>query len=151
MTGAILMDAARKHLDGFAQVSGSELEELRTLRTEVLALLEHPDAIRVREGGGPENLAASLASTFVALRERALPRTLTPAVAEALGFMIFDTGPIADGFRKDGRQIERKAEAEQAYVLHWMLGYAIKHGEGWKKIAAEDLPTSKRRTPKTQP
>ena len=49
----------------------SEKEKLRTLKGEIIACLEMHNGIRVREGGGFENLAASLAVTMAKMAKRA--------------------------------------------------------------------------------
>lgn len=67
------------------------------------------------------------------------PEELTPALAEVLGLMIFKTGPIAHGFRAAGHNIKPKVEAEQAFVLHWLIKLALRHGDGWQPIAGEQL------------
>ena len=76
------------------------------------------------------------------LAKRALPSTLTQEVRDVLGMMIFNTGPIAHAFRAAGKDIPRKAEEEQAVVLFWLLGHALKHGTDWRKHAAAELPVT---------
>jgi hypothetical protein len=63
------------------------------------------------------------------------PEQLTPELREVLGLMCFTTGPIARGFRAAGEEIERNVEAEQAFVLHWLIGLALQHGPAWRSIA----------------
>jgi hypothetical protein len=67
------------------------------------------------------------------------PKEMTPALREVLGIMIFTTGPIAHALRDSGVEIPRKAEAEQAYVLHWLIGLALEHGDKWRPIAGEKI------------
>lgn len=56
-------------LDQLAALEG-EVIELRELRRQVVGLLDtSPNAIRSREGGGPEDIAASLAITVVKLEQ----------------------------------------------------------------------------------
>lgn len=50
-----------------AQLTAAQ-EELAALKRELESALNFPKAIRVREGGGHENLAASVAVTFSALQ-----------------------------------------------------------------------------------
>jgi hypothetical protein len=66
------------------------------------------------------------------------PADLTPALRDVLG-MMFETGPIAHGFRAAGHDIPNKVEAEQAFVLHWLIKLALEHGDGWRKIAGDQL------------
>lgn len=118
-----------------------ELEELRQLRSEVEAFLAtDPNAIRVCEGGGPENLAASLAATISQIRSRTLPKELTPELKEVLAFDFHEAKKIADRFRANGAAVEDRFEEEQAFVVWWLLGYALKYGPSWRTNAAADLP-----------
>lgn len=67
------------------------------------------------------------------------PKEMTPELREVLGLMVFTTGPIAHGFREAGEDIDCKVEAEQAFVLHWLIGLALQHGPAWRPIAAARL------------
>lgn len=67
------------------------------------------------------------------------PDEMTPALKDVLTLMIFITGPIADVLRRGGHEIKRKAEDEQAFVLHWLIKIALKHGDGWHKVANAEL------------
>lgn len=67
--------------------------------------------------------------------KRAYPQELTPALRDALSIMVFDAGPIAHAFRTVGADIPCKAEAEQAYVLHWAIGLALEYGDDWRRTA----------------
>lgn len=48
-----------------------------------------------------------------------------------LGQPNFRCGEIAELLRRDGRDIPRKSEEEQAYVIHWLLSLYESHGETW--------------------
>jgi hypothetical protein len=65
------------------------------------------------------------------------PSELTPELREILGLMMWTTGPIAHAFRAAGHEIPRKAEEEQAFVLHWLIGLALEHGSEWRKRGSE--------------
>ncbi len=67
------------------------------------------------------------------------PKEITPALREVLGMMCFELAPIAHGFRAAGHEIESKAEAEQAFMLHWLIPFALEHGANWRKAAAVEL------------
>ncbi len=67
------------------------------------------------------------------------PNELTPELKGVLGLMIFSTAPIAHALRADGEDIPRESEAEQAHVLHWMIGLALEHGQGWRDKVVERL------------
>ncbi|MGU3540041.1 hypothetical protein [Methylobacterium sp. A54F] len=72
--------------------------------------------------------------------ELVFPRELTPEVREVLEMMVFQCGPIAHAFRNAGRvEIRRRAEDEQAFILHWLLTLALEHGADWRKHAGETL------------
>ncbi len=58
-----------------------------------------------------------------------------------LGRPNFVCGPIADALREIGNDIKRKAEEEQAFVIHWMLGLWEIHGATWKDEADKILGT----------
>lgn len=71
-----------------------------------------------------------------AQRGQPFPPTLTPPLRRVLGMMLWETGPIAHALRATGQDIARKAEDEQAAVLHWLVGFVLKHGADWHKHAA---------------
>lgn len=62
----------------------------------------------------------------------ALPDEMTPAIREALGTMVFHSGPMAEIFRCGGEAIPRKIEHEQAAVLWKMLRLAIQFPDDWQ-------------------
>lgn len=49
-----------------------------------------------------------------------------------LGQPNFRCSEIAEILRHEGRDIPRKSEEEQAYVIHWLLGLYEAHGKDWK-------------------
>lgn len=67
------------------------------------------------------------------------PQQITPALREILGMMVFELSPIAHAFRAAGHEIKRRAEDEQAFVLHWLIGLALEHGDGWRARAADEI------------
>lgn len=87
-------------------------------------------------------LAATCADESAKLREelaetkkKSLP--FDEHVKEILSWMCFQIKPYADMLRAEGLDIPRKAEAEQAAVLHWMLNLYLAHGSDWKKAGQE--------------
>ena len=56
-----------------------------------------------------------------------------------LGTMCFQCISHAQMLRASGQIIATKAEAEQAAVLYWMLGFYFKHGADWRKEAAAEV------------
>lgn len=67
------------------------------------------------------------------------PEKITPELEEILGLPIFITAPIAHAFRAAGEAIPNKVEAEQAFVLYWLIGLALRNGAAWRSIAAARL------------
>lgn len=65
--------------------------------------------------------------------------TMTPELAAILGTMCFQCIHFAQALRAAGHEIKSRAEDEQAATLHWMLGHYFRHGEDWRKHAAEDM------------
>lgn len=56
-----------------------------------------------------------------------------------LGRPNFWCGSIAEQLRRVGREIARKAEDEQAAVIHWFLCLYFEHGAAWRDVAADEL------------
>lgn len=56
-----------------------------------------------------------------------------------LGMMCFQFIGIAAAWRTAGADIPKKAEAEQAYCLHWLLTVYSKHGISWRDAADAEL------------
>lgn len=76
------------------------------------------------------------------------PDTLTDDLQEVLGWPNFRCAPIAHLFRDAGADIARKAEAEQAYVLDWLIRLTILHGPDWRAVAAADMQAAQERAAK---
>ena len=70
---------------------------------------------------------------------REYPTELTPDLIEILGRPNFACGEIAHAMRAGGQDIPRKAEGEQAAVIHWMLGFYLEHGPDWRMAAGNAL------------
>lgn len=71
--------------------------------------------------------------------EYPFPKSLTPPLRRVLSMIMWETGPIAHALRATGADIARKAEDEQAVVLHWLVGFVLEHGDDWHKYAAVAL------------
>lgn len=68
------------------------------------------------------------------------PKEMDGDLADILGRPNFWCGPIANLFRlKAGAEIPNKSEAEQAYVLHWLIGLYLEHGRGWRDAAQDEI------------
>ncbi len=99
-----------------------------------LELIEARDAL-----AGAAVVADTAGAEIRTLRGRALPADITPPVQDVLRLMLWQTTPIAHALRATGRAIPRKCEDEQAIALHWLLGFALEHGDDWQKHAAVAL------------
>lgn len=69
----------------------------------------------------------------------AWPADMDEDVAFILGMMCFQCASFAQILRLGGHTIATKAEAEQAAVIHWMLGLYFKHGKDWRTAAQADM------------
>lgn len=58
---------------------------------------------------------------------------LTPELSFILGRPNFQCITWANLLRANAQVIAHKAEAEQAAVIHWMLGFYLRHGNGWRE------------------
>lgn len=63
-----------------------------------------------------------------------------------LGRPNFWCGSIAPLLRKAGHEIPKKAEDEQAHVIHWMLEMYEQHGVEWKEKTNEFLRNTAKET-----
>jgi len=68
-----------------------------------------------------------------------LPREMTAAIAEVIGTPCFACIQVVGALRELGHEIARKAEAEQAAYIWFLLPFAIRHGREWRFYAAEEL------------
>lgn len=68
----------------------------------------------------------------------ALPE-LNADLIDILGRPNFMCIRIAQLLRLGGVEIATRAEAEQATVIHYLLGFYLKHGSEWSEKANEDL------------
>lgn len=70
----------------------------------------------------------------------AWPAEITDELRDVLGFPNNQCWSLASSFRNAGlADIPPKAEAEQAYVLHWLVGMVLKHGANWRVFASKEL------------
>lgn len=67
------------------------------------------------------------------------PSEMTTELEHILGRPNFVCGPIAHIFQAAGADIPRKAEAEQAFVLHWMVKLYLTHGDDWREHCEQEL------------
>jgi len=89
-----------------------------------------------REAGSSDHLAACDGGGVT--QPLTLP-TMDDDLAFILGSMCFQCITYAQMLRAAGQKIETRAEAEQAAVIYWLLGFYFKHGAGWRKAAIEEV------------
>lgn len=82
--------------------------------------------------------AAPQASADAAGQPMSLPE-LNDDLIDILGRPNFTCIRIAQLLRLSGVDIAAKAEAEQATVIHYLLGFYLKHGSLWAEKVDEDL------------
>ncbi|MCW3699253.1 VRR-NUC domain-containing protein [Burkholderia cenocepacia] len=70
---------------------------------------------------------------------RIYPDEMSAALRDVLGRPNFWCSPIAHEMRAAGADIKRKAEDEQAHVLHWLVKLVLAYGDSWQEHAAIDL------------
>lgn len=94
-----------------------------------------------------ESLWVSAAELFGAGTASAAPAAAVPAalppldedLIDLLGRPNFACAGIADALRADGHDIKRRSENEQAATLYWCLDLRLRHGAGWREVAATEL------------
>ncbi|HEX7892559.1 MAG TPA: hypothetical protein VF447_00115 [Terriglobales bacterium] len=67
------------------------------------------------------------------------PSEFTDDLKWILGLMCFQCIPYAQTFRAAGVDVPKKAEAEQAYTLDWLLRRYLKDPENWRKTAVAEM------------
>jgi hypothetical protein len=70
---------------------------------------------------------------------RIYPDDMNDALRFILGIPNFQCASMASALRADGQDIPRKAEAEQAAVLHWLIKAALDRPNDWKDWAIGEL------------
>jgi hypothetical protein len=74
------------------------------------------------------------------------PAALTPTLRDLLGFMCFELGPMAHAYQAvgrfvgaDGEPLKKRAEDEQAFMLHRFLHHWSTAGDNWRASMREEL------------
>lgn len=74
------------------------------------------------------------------------PRALTPELRDILGFMCFQLAPMAHAYQAAGRfldddgcEMSKRAEDEQAFMLHRFLTHWFEHGADWRDAMKAEL------------
>jgi hypothetical protein len=86
-----------------------------------------------------QGLRAAQSGQRAGVAERIYPDALSDALRHVLGFPNFKCSPFAHLMRDAGATIKRKAEDEQAVVLHWLIKLVLDHGEKWADAAQEEM------------
>jgi hypothetical protein len=81
---------------------------------------------------GPSNLASGIGTGDAGK----IP--LNDDTRRILGTVCIQCIHLAELLRSDGHAIDRKAEAEQAAVIHWMLNIYLEHGEKWRDVVEQE-------------
>ena len=72
------------------------------------------------------------------------PAELTPDLLHILGMMCFQLAGPAHLYRDwGGAEIKPRAEDEQAFMLHKLLGFWLEHGAGWTTAAQAEIDALK--------
>jgi hypothetical protein len=88
---------------------------------------------------GPSDSVAAAGAALEAKPLPAYPDELTTDLREVLGWPNFVCGPFAHLMRAAGvADIKRKAEDEQAHVLHWLIKHVLRDGANWRSAAEKD-------------
>ncbi|WP_400637015.1 hypothetical protein [Pseudomonas aeruginosa] len=149
---AMANDAAAKGDAARHQCAGMEMEikelrgaadhweaESRALQKQRDAALANVDALaaQVLKLGG----TISFANHRPAQAQHSVPERLelTDDLKNILGRPNFTCTHLAQALRQIGFVIDRKAEAEQAACLHWMLNHYLASGANWKVHAEAEL------------
>jgi len=61
-----------------------------------------------------------------------IPASMDSELEWILGRPNFWCASVAEVLRQDGIEVARKAEAEQASVIHWLLRLRAEHGDKWQ-------------------
>lgn len=126
--------------------SGS-LEEMQNMALIGHSLMAAIDAIQ-HEGSGwkdwapaddPAEIVTDLFNALEEANATAFPADLSDDLREVLSTMLWTSGQIAECLRAGGEDIKRRAEDEQAHVLHWLISLALRHGPDWRKKASERI------------
>lgn len=77
---------------------------------------------------------------------RVWPAALTQGLREILGIPNFQCGPMAHAYQKigefsgsDGLALDKRAEDEQAFILHKLVSFWFEHGDGWREPAIDEI------------
>lgn len=129
---ALMMDDCEEHADGSITIDCDISQGFLRRIYDLLVALEDCgyDAIEPQQPAATEAVAKD-----------AVP--LNSHTRWILSRPNFVCGPVASILRSLGHEIERKAEDEQAAVIHWMLSVYAEYGENWKRYGEKYLAGAK--------
>lgn len=81
----------------------------------------------------------ALRSIFTAQQKPVALPEINEDLVDILGRPNFTCSGIAGLFRRNGADIKRKSENEQAFVIHWLIGVYLTHGSEWRATAEAEL------------
>ncbi|MET0179164.1 MAG: hypothetical protein ABW194_01620 [Novosphingobium sp.] len=73
------------------------------------------------------------------------PELLTPELRKILGLICFQCAPFAHVYQAAGEfsgsegPLQKRAEDEQAFILHKLVSLWVAHGEGWMDAFDDEL------------
>ncbi|WP_298810486.1 hypothetical protein [uncultured Sphingomonas sp.] len=105
------------------------------------------NAVLRGEGDGTYSEAEDAIRLLIAAVEPAVALTspLSEPLRDILGLMCFQLGSLAHAYRRAGEfngadgPLQARAEDEQAFMLHKILGLWLLHGDGWRQPLSDDL------------
>lgn len=123
------------------------------MREALEDLLKWADNVCAAQQFGPQKAVARARAALTpsavsgdAGEGRGWPPALTQGLREILGIPNFQCGPMAHAYQKigefsgdDGLPLEKRAEDEQAFILHKLVGFWFEHGDGWREPAIDEI------------
>jgi len=83
--------------------------------------------------------AKAVCELFTAPQKPVVLPEINEDLVDILGRPNFTCSGIAGLFRRNGADIKRKSENEQAFVIHWLIGVYLTHGSEWRATAEAEL------------
>ncbi|MHB9833869.1 hypothetical protein Q8F57_003420 [Paraburkholderia terrae] len=128
----------------FYEPAGDNKSLIESLLNRAALQIDDNDASVMREAAG-----VLTREHYVGMARKAAaltyPDELTADLREVLGWPNFRCGPIAHLMRAAGADIKRKAEDEQAVVLHWMVKLVLQHGADWWTVGTKEISAMQER------
>lgn len=142
-------------LAALCNVHGIDIEAEATREVDRITTPEMVAKIRAKQASKPTGSAlpvaeagnaSPLADAWPALKTVVFPRDEAGRDPDPVSFVLslaaqpWALAAIAKLLRDAGEGvIARKAEAEYASALHWLLGLALRHGDGWDAVYTAEI------------